>query len=263
MSSLSSIPAAPVRAAFVFGDYNYLPGESERCEKEGLQCAVCLEPLREPVTHNSCGQMYCSACVSELTNCPQCRGLLKDKIGRNIPRVITNKLNELKVVCSICSKVVERSELRAHIRLCPIECFSGCGEKVAPAQFDSHSLACPAVVVPCDAADVMCDWRGARSALKEHLLSCTYSKLRAFISVLVGRVGTLEANVRQLQQQLQQQQEQLQQELQHQQEHLLHQQARQLDQWGQPQEQQQQARQLPQWGQRQAKQQQQIAALIL
>jgi len=94
--------------------YLYVEGEEERCEKEGLQCPVCMSPFQEPMMHLSCCQLFCSACLSSLAACPLCRAAVASRTTDVLPRLITNKLDALKIRCKECDEVLERRELAKH-----------------------------------------------------------------------------------------------------------------------------------------------------
>jgi len=52
---------------------------NEKCEKELLECSVCLESLKNPHVIAICQHIFCQACIAEFVNhasaaaCPECR----------------------------------------------------------------------------------------------------------------------------------------------------------------------------------------------
>jgi hypothetical protein len=153
----------------------YVGGEKERCVAEGLVCGLCNEPLLEPRAH-SCGSMYCSACVTSPSSCPQCQGTMTpETISKVVLRVVVNKLDALKVHCPRCLKTIERASLDAHVQQCPVLCSHGCRQKIAPTALEEHARVCTAVEVACNAA-AQCEWKGARKDLTGHAGKCYFVK---------------------------------------------------------------------------------------
>lgn len=181
----------------------YVKGEKERCASEALICLACDEPLRDPLlVHTGCGQMFCTSCITPLTQCPHCHlPITKDSLSTLFVRLILGKLDALKVHCNRCYKHFNRSELSAHIESCAVVC-RGCKQKVAPAALKDHTQQCPVAEVNCSATDVNCPWKGLRRELHAHARSCTFVKqqpllrrIQAMEEVnrsLLGRVADLE-----------------------------------------------------------------------
>lgn len=51
----------------------------QRCEDQGLSCAVCFEPYKNPQIITKCLHVFCQACVEPVKNCPVCREEFKPK----------------------------------------------------------------------------------------------------------------------------------------------------------------------------------------
>lgn len=83
-----------------------------------LICSVCQDPLRCPVIHIKCGHMFCGGCMARVTKCPQCRGPTKNQLSVAIPRIVTNQLNDLGVICPECKNTFARSALVYHMAKC-------------------------------------------------------------------------------------------------------------------------------------------------
>lgn len=99
----------------------YVKGEKERCIADGLICLVCDEPLHEPLVHLTCRHMFCSACISPLSTCPNCQGeITSANLHNAVPILIINKLDSLKCHCPRCQKTFERPSLQAHVAQCPV-----------------------------------------------------------------------------------------------------------------------------------------------
>ncbi|EFC41526.1 hypothetical protein NAEGRDRAFT_80657 [Naegleria gruberi] len=72
--------------------------------------------------HSECGQMFCSKCIiDKVDKCPLCRGNDLKQNSLAVPKYILNKLDELKVQCSMCKGGVQRGQLKDHQeRYCPL-----------------------------------------------------------------------------------------------------------------------------------------------
>ncbi len=90
--------------------------------EEDLFCAICQTPFCEPVVEPSCGSMFCRGCIVEWLNaglshtCPTCRADVP--IVTPPPRMVTNKLDALLVVCPGCNVQLERKALAGHMASC-------------------------------------------------------------------------------------------------------------------------------------------------
>jgi Zn-finger nucleic acid-binding protein len=43
-------------------------------------CAICLDILVNPQTIVPCGHTYCGSCLTEIDNCPECRGSITSRV---------------------------------------------------------------------------------------------------------------------------------------------------------------------------------------
>lgn len=58
-----------------------------------LQCSVCLDIQVQPRTLDPCGHSFCSGCLKDLKDCPQCR----EKINSHVPAMQLGSLIEMLV----------------------------------------------------------------------------------------------------------------------------------------------------------------------
>ena len=84
----SSIPTDPsLGSQFKYAD-------EENIHKEFI-CCICFAPFLNPVTHSSCGNMFCRQCLQTQQSCPLCRGTLGNSI-QPVPKPVLNFLDALK-----------------------------------------------------------------------------------------------------------------------------------------------------------------------
>ena len=124
-----------------------------------MLCPICHDPLAEPVLHQKCANMFCRGCLDGWRKtgktCPICRDTLNDgDINHVVPRIVTNKLQSLRVRHTPCGTELPRSGLAGHRDVCPLS------------------------VISCTAAEYGCEWRAARNTLAQHHLSCPAHLLR-------------------------------------------------------------------------------------
>ena len=143
---------------------------------EDVLCSVCTEPFLEPTMHQSCGNVFCTSCICSLDSCPLCRSPLKDKL-QDVPRMVKNRLNALKIYCPACQATIERGNLQQHLQACAAE-ISKC------------------------AASPMCSWCGPRSDLAQHHSGCAFYAMQPVLDGLRERVAVLEAEQKRLQLQI-------------------------------------------------------------
>ena len=179
--------------------YIYAKGERARCVADALLCSLCNEPLRQPMLHQECGNMFCAACIAAVAACPQCHEEVTQsgQLIKQSAKMIVSKLDTLKVHCPRCMTRCERAALPAHIATCPILCPHSCRQKILPSALDEHATQCTAVVVACGAHDVGCAWNGARRDLQGHERKCALLKQRPLltrITSLESRLAKLEAS---------------------------------------------------------------------
>ena len=174
-------------------------------ETSGLTCAVCLGLLTTPLMHPGCGNMFCSACVASLTSCPLCRGSLEGPAGFvQAPKLVQNKLSEMRVRCDMCQSEMPREDfLQRHRLLCSFPCPLGCGVHVTMPTLKEHCYngGCSAFEVPCTAWEppLGCTWRGPGGQMyAEHVASCPLAKLIPLVGWAKDTVARLEGNIAQL-----------------------------------------------------------------
>eukprot|EP01105_Mastigella_eilhardi_P006993 TRINITY_DN18472_c0_g1_i1.p1 TRINITY_DN18472_c0_g1~~TRINITY_DN18472_c0_g1_i1.p1 ORF type:complete len:291 (-),score=83.63 TRINITY_DN18472_c0_g1_i1:48-869(-) len=136
-----------------------------------LKCCVCLSPLRDPVVHAACGNMFCAECVRALLRCPLCRAACDARSLVKAPLFVKNKLGLLHVVCGGCGCVVE------HGRWC------------------DHAPRCPSLSRACACSDVGCAWTGPRARLAAHTAVCPFVSLRCELLALSREVAQLRAKL--------------------------------------------------------------------
>ncbi|CAF0986622.1 unnamed protein product [Didymodactylos carnosus] len=96
--------------------YSYI--DEDRISKQ-LQCCICLNPFTEPYQHLTCQNKFCLQCLNNLPKqiqkCPYCReDLQQNQIQKVTDRTLINILNELKVRCNKCEKIIERHNYNRH-----------------------------------------------------------------------------------------------------------------------------------------------------
>jgi len=163
--------------------------ENEDSIDQNLICSVCREPVLEPIIHIPCQNMFCKACMTKLSSCPLCRGVISKNHMAPVPRFVHNSLNELKVICPSCNGSCARNELSNHLSKCPVECPNGCNDLVAPDNQIKHNGECAMIPVRCPAADVSCPWNNFRFELEAHKLTCPYFQIYPVLDSLYKKVN--------------------------------------------------------------------------
>ena len=150
--------------------------------EEELMCCVCFAPFVEPVCHRACGHVFCSTCLRAAGQCPVCRGTTYPWDNHTSPpsRPFLSLLDKIRVRCVECSEEMARSAWPCHqASLCPTACEM-CGERLTD-NGEAHAAVCPAVLVPCAAAEVGCTWRGTRQLSAAHEQECVLEKVRPMV----------------------------------------------------------------------------------
>ncbi|CAM4791319.1 unnamed protein product [Rotaria magnacalcarata] len=146
--------------ANVFNDYDYMKDDSIDPE---LKCPLCTLPFQSPVASATCGHTFCQVCISQWmtrqATCPICRTMTSAKEFRPIStRIVLNQLERLLVRCKRCNQAnIQRGDIHEHEKRCP-----------------NQTVSCPAF-------DIKCKWKGARSALTQHIQECPFQKIRPAI----------------------------------------------------------------------------------
>ncbi|CAF1485633.1 unnamed protein product, partial [Rotaria sp. Silwood1] len=136
-----------------------------------LICSICHKALKDPVC-TPCDHTYGRECITQWLNqndkssCPMC---LKKPISINeltqASRPLRNMLDQIRVQCTLCAQTgLQRGSFVDHV-----------------------NKICPKSVVPCQAADIKCPWKGPRDELQSHLLTCVFEPLRPVLSSLIAQ----------------------------------------------------------------------------
>ncbi len=151
-----------------------------------LTCSLCTKPLYQPVEHTQCRMPFCSACIKDAPQCPECAVPIKQGRSTNAPtRTVQLQLDDLPIRCADCDKQMARGAYEAHWKdSCPIKCpFASvpasdddavCTVSLPRSQMNKHIDSCKFAPVQCSAAEFGCTWQGRREALKPHSTSCPY-----------------------------------------------------------------------------------------
>ncbi len=94
-------------------------------DNEDLTCAICSEAFIDPLTHSSCLNTFCRACVKDTTKCPYCRNDFNSDNSKLVPasRPLLNMLDKLKVKCKTCEKEMNRGDIMVHSKTCGSSMF--------------------------------------------------------------------------------------------------------------------------------------------
>ncbi|KAH3758438.1 hypothetical protein Pelo_9764 [Pelomyxa schiedti] len=126
----------PVRGS----EFKYAADFTTNKAVNSFLCGGCKAPWVEPVTHSDCGATFCSQCVANVTICPGCESpCTAQQIVPFRAVSILNTLDSLQVLCPTCQSPFPRKEVVQHWAKCKMDCPKGCGEKVAPSEFDEHT----------------------------------------------------------------------------------------------------------------------------
>ncbi|KAH3731884.1 hypothetical protein Pelo_17283 [Pelomyxa schiedti] len=154
--------------------YDYCDDYSKNPAVSGFVCCVCKAPWVVPVTHSDCGETFCATCIKPATVCPGCEMPFSPAQMMPFRAVsILNTLDSLKVRCPSCREPFPRKDVATHWQTCKSECPHGCGEKVAPDEFEAH------VAQGCRNAIVVCTKCFARGK-KEEILSVSHEEICPF-----------------------------------------------------------------------------------
>ncbi|CAM4782259.1 unnamed protein product [Rotaria magnacalcarata] len=144
--------------------YEYI---DESSIDENYKCLICNEPFQHPVT-TPCDHSYCQECIEHwldegYSTCPACRQ--------------PTSINNLKPITTrLVLNILDRLQVKC------LECGQ-CGIQRA--------------------SDIKCPWSGQRDQLQEHLINCSYEKLRSVLDCLINTNRTLEDQIQILSSQVQ------------------------------------------------------------
>jgi len=147
--------------------------ESDKISPD-LICSICCEPFFEPIMHMSCQNVFCKKCVEKVSNCPLCREAITQQQFGLIPRFMKNALDEIRVICPICTNSIQRGKFTDHFNKCPADCPFGCKAKIALVDLEQHEKEYTEKPIPCDAADVGCEFKSSKKLMSLHSTSCVF-----------------------------------------------------------------------------------------
>ncbi|CAF1259585.1 unnamed protein product [Rotaria magnacalcarata] len=163
--------------------YEYI---DESSIDENYKCLICNEPFQHPVT-TPCDHSYCQECIEHwldegYSTCPACRQPTSiNNLKPITTRLVLNILDRLQVKCLECGQCgIQRGNFNDHI-----------------------AKICPKGTILCSASDIKCPWSGQRDQLQEHLINCSYEKLRSVLDCLINTNRTLEDQIQILSSQVQ------------------------------------------------------------
>lgn len=182
----SSSSPKPKSEPFTYVDLDNIDSE--------LFCAICYDPLNDPVVMKCCAHTLCRACVGAVcSSCPLCRQNPMPYIVP--PKIVTNMLSRIDVRCTICEMTVKRESYGTHVaQVCPVPCPNLCGVSQTRAGVEKHLEVCAFHYVACDAAAVGCTVSMRRCDIGEHHLECALLKPKA----LLARIQELDQEVKSL-----------------------------------------------------------------
>ncbi|KAM9995882.1 hypothetical protein ACTFIY_002071 [Dictyostelium cf. discoideum] len=185
--------------------FKYL--EPEKIDN-GLECAICLEVLNDPVVESQCGQMFCRECINNAISvkpiCPLCNQ--KVSIGI-VAKYVSNKLNEALVTCTLCNdeSSIKRGDYKSmHLdKQCKSQHCEGCGFKFTRSEFDHHiKFDCSMAIVNCSGQDVLCPFKSTKSEVSIHEINCYHLSLRTVLSDLIKSNKEKDEKIKKLENQL-------------------------------------------------------------
>ena len=108
-----------------------------------FHCLICYNVLKDPVMCRRNQHYFCRGCIMEHLRrnshtCPTCADELTFETLNNVPRIVTDYLDERKIRCDYenrgCRELVQLQNLNRHVAECgfsPVVCGNqGCGETV-------------------------------------------------------------------------------------------------------------------------------------
>ena len=108
-----------------------------------FHCLICFNVLKDPVMCRRNQHYFCRGCITEHLRmnshtCPTCADELTVKTLTNVPRIVTDYLNDQKICCDYetrrCQQLVKLQNLNRHVAECrfgPVVCGNqGCGQTI-------------------------------------------------------------------------------------------------------------------------------------
>ena len=121
--------------------------DDERFESivdQHFHCLICYNVLKDPVMCRRNQHYFCRGCITEHLRrnshtCPTCAEELTVETLTNVPRIVTDYLNEQKIRCDYedrgCRELVQLQNLNRHVTECgfsPVVCGNqGCGQTIS------------------------------------------------------------------------------------------------------------------------------------
>ena len=126
----------------------YQPGyDDERFDTiidRHFHCLICYNVLKDPVMCRRNQHYFCRGCITEHLRrnshtCPTCADELTVETLNNVPRIVTDYLDERKIRCDYedrgCRELVQLQNLNRHVAECgfsPVVCGNqGCGQTIS------------------------------------------------------------------------------------------------------------------------------------
>ena len=127
---------------------NYQPGyDDERFDTiidRHFHCLICYNVLKDPVMCRRNQHYFCRGCITEHLRrnshtCPTCADELTVETLNNVPRIVTDYLDERKIRCDYedrgCRELAQLQNLNQHVAECgfsPVVCGNqGCGQTIS------------------------------------------------------------------------------------------------------------------------------------
>ncbi|CAF4354621.1 unnamed protein product, partial [Adineta steineri] len=147
-----------------------MPNTSSYMNEDGidqeLQCIICRQPFREPVTSVKCHHTFCKECIDNWMQrrslCPVCAiRSFREDYQLNQSHVLRNQLDRLLVRCDACQQI-----------------------NIQRGNFQTHTERCAYWSISCTASDIRCPWTGMRQQLNNHVTGCTFQRIRPIVDDL-------------------------------------------------------------------------------
>ncbi|XP_011404877.1 PREDICTED: TNF receptor-associated factor 6-like [Amphimedon queenslandica] len=151
-------------------------------------CSICFAPLHEdPFINIDCGHHFCGSCTSRITQCPECRCILRAVTDKGLRRTLLS----LQVYCNKknegCAWKGDLGELGSHRNDClyvNIQC-SACSNDVLKCQIDKHRKEeCPFRPANCEHCGVDCSWLELHEI---HIDECSLCPLTCLCGKIIPR----------------------------------------------------------------------------
>ena len=151
-------------------------------------CSICFAPLYEdPFINIDCGHHFCGSCTSRITQCPECRCILRAVTDKGLRRALLS----LQVYCNKknegCGWRGDLGELGHHKSDCLFvntQC-SACSNDVLKCQIDKHHKEeCPFRPATCEHCGVEFNWLELHEI---HIDECFLRPLTCLCGKIIAR----------------------------------------------------------------------------